>query len=71
MNTIQQQFLRKIEDLSNLLRYPQPTTGLIIKATWAATITGPAASPLKTLKTSPTAFLLAGDGQPGSRRPSR
>ena len=38
MNTIQQQFLRKIEDLSNLLRYPQPTTGLIIKGIWAATM---------------------------------
>ena len=37
MNTIRQQFLRKIEDLSNLLRYPQPTTGLLIKGIWAAT----------------------------------
>ena len=36
MNHLQQQFLRKIEQLSDLLRYPQPTTGLIIKGTWAA-----------------------------------
>ncbi len=36
MNTIQQQFLRKIEDISNLLRYPQPTTGMLIKGIWAA-----------------------------------
>ncbi len=36
MNTIQEQFLRKIEDISNLLRYPQPTTGMIIKAIWGA-----------------------------------
>ncbi len=36
MNTIQQQFLLKIEQLSTLLRYPQPTTGLIIKGIWAA-----------------------------------
>jgi hypothetical protein len=36
MNTIQQQFLRKIEDISNLLRYPQPTTGLLIKGIWSA-----------------------------------
>ncbi len=38
MNTIQQQFLRKIEQLSNLLRYPEPTIGLIIKGIWAATM---------------------------------
>ncbi len=38
MNTIQQQFLRKIEDLSDLLRYPQPTTGLIIKGIWGASL---------------------------------
>ncbi len=37
MNAIQQQFLRKIEQLSNLLCYPEPTTGLIIKGIWAAT----------------------------------
>ena len=36
MNTIQQQFLRKIEDISNLLRYPQPTTGMLLKCIWAA-----------------------------------
>ena len=36
MNTIQLQFLRKIEQLSNLLRYPQPTTGMIIKGIRAA-----------------------------------
>jgi len=37
MNTLQQQFLRKIEDISNLLKYQQPTIGLIIKGIWAAT----------------------------------
>ena len=37
MNAIQLQFLRKIEEISNLLRYPQPTTGLIIKGIWSAT----------------------------------
>ncbi len=37
MTHIQQQFLRKIEDLSDLLRYPQPTIGLIIKGIWSAT----------------------------------
>ena len=31
MNAIQLQFLRKIEEISNLLRYPQPTTAMIIK----------------------------------------
>jgi hypothetical protein len=36
MNTIQQQFLRKIEDISNVLKYQQPTIGLIIKGIWAA-----------------------------------
>ena len=36
MNEIQLQFLRKIEQLSDLLRYPQPTTGMIIKGIWAA-----------------------------------
>ncbi len=36
MNTIQQQFLCKIEQISDILRYPQPTTGLIIKGIWAA-----------------------------------
>ncbi len=36
MNHLQQQFLLKIEQLSTLLRYPQPTTGLIIKGIWAA-----------------------------------
>ena len=36
MTHIQQQFLRKIEDLSDLLRYPQPTIGLIIKGIWSA-----------------------------------
>jgi hypothetical protein len=36
MNEIQLQFLRKIEQLSNLLRYPQPTTALIIKGLWGA-----------------------------------
>ena len=36
MNTLQQQFLRKLEELSNLLRYPQPTTGMLLKGIWAA-----------------------------------
>ncbi len=36
MNAIQQQFLRKIEDLSNLLQYPQPTAGMLLKGIWAA-----------------------------------
>ena len=36
MNELQLQFLHKIEQLSALLRYPQPTTGLIIKGIWAA-----------------------------------
>ncbi len=36
MNTIQQQFLCKIEQISDILRYPQPTPGLIIKGIWAA-----------------------------------
>ena len=38
MNSIQLQFLRKIEDISNLLRYPQPTTGMLIKGIWAASL---------------------------------
>ncbi len=38
MNTIQLQFLRRIEDIANLLKYPQPTIGLIIKGIWAATM---------------------------------
>ena len=38
MNEIQLQFLRKIEQLSDLLRYPQPTTGLIIKGIWSASL---------------------------------
>jgi hypothetical protein len=37
MNELQLQFLRKIEDISNLLRYPQPTTALILKGIWSAT----------------------------------
>ena len=36
MNTIQQQFLLKIEDISNLLKYPQPTIGMLLKCIWAA-----------------------------------
>ncbi len=36
MNTIQQQFLRKIEEISDLLRYPQPTASMLIKGIWAA-----------------------------------
>ncbi len=38
MNVIQQQFLRKIEDISNLLKYPQPTTGMLLKGVWAASL---------------------------------
>ena len=38
MNTIQEQFLRKIEDLSNLLKYQQPTIGLLLKGIWSATM---------------------------------
>ncbi len=38
MNTIQQQFLHKVEQLSDLLRYPQPTAGLIIKGIWSASL---------------------------------
>jgi hypothetical protein len=38
MNHLQQQFLLKIEQLSSQLRYPQPTTGLIIKGIWAASL---------------------------------
>jgi hypothetical protein len=37
MNALQQQFLRKIEQLSSQLRYPQPTTALILKGIWSAT----------------------------------
>jgi hypothetical protein len=37
MNTIQQQFLRKIEEISDLLKYEQPTTGMLLKGIWAAT----------------------------------
>jgi hypothetical protein len=37
MDEIQLQFLRKIEQISNLLRYPQPTTGMLIKGIWSAT----------------------------------
>lgn len=38
MNPLQQQFLRRIEQLSDLLKYQQPTLGLIIKAIWAASL---------------------------------
>jgi hypothetical protein len=38
MNTIQQQFLRKIEEISDLLKYEQPTIGLIIKGVWTASL---------------------------------
>ena len=38
MNTIQQHFLLRIEQISNLLRYPQPTIGLLIKGIWSATM---------------------------------
>ena len=38
MNTLQQQFLRKVEDLSNLLKYPQPTIGMLIKGIWTASL---------------------------------
>jgi hypothetical protein len=38
MNQIQPQFLHKIEQLSALLHYPQPTTGLLIKGIWAASL---------------------------------
>ncbi len=37
MNHLQQQFLLKIEQLSTLLRYPQPTTGMLLKGIWSAT----------------------------------
>ena len=38
MNHLQQQFLLKIEQLSSQLRYPQPTTGMLIKAIWSASL---------------------------------
>ncbi len=38
MNTLQQQFLRKLEELSNLLRYPQPTTGMLLKGVWTTSL---------------------------------
>ena len=38
MNEIQLQFLRKIENISNLLRYPQPTTGMLLKGIWTASL---------------------------------
>ncbi len=38
MNHLQQQFLLKIEQLSNLLRYPQPTTGMLLKGVWTTSL---------------------------------
>ncbi len=38
MNAIQLQFLRKIETISNLLRYPQPVIGMLIKGIWSASL---------------------------------
>jgi len=38
MNHLQQQFLRKIEQLSSQLRFPQPTTAMLIKAIWRASL---------------------------------